>query len=209
MHLTTPQSSKNSLATTTMLHDKLWFKLILTVLLYPMANAALNSLVLYTSIPLFLDSTFTGMAAVLGLPYGLATAILTNVYEEILNGLPGYHLPFALCGMATAVIVWLMVRRKILQTPLQLLLATVLVALTNSILGAIIATFVFGGSTGTNIDIVVAGFVLAFENILSAAFLGRMMVNTVDKAPAVFAAMLYYKWLTHRRGAAILKSPSR
>lgn len=193
MQATTTSSLK--ISPLKVLHSKPWFCLFLAVVVFPLINAGLNVLILYTSIPLFLDSTLTGMAAVLGLPFGLLTAVLTNVYEEVFNGFPGIHLPFALCGVASALIIWLMARRGLLRTPLHLLLGTILVAVANSVLGAIIATFVFGGGTGTNIDVVVAGFVLAFENIFSAAFLGRLVVNMVDKAPAVLAAMLYHYWL--------------
>lgn len=163
----------------------------LAVVVFPSINLGLNELILRTSVPLFLDSIFTACAAVLGLPFGLLTAVLTNFYAEILHGFPGRHLPFALCGIATALIVWAMHRKNLLRTPLHFLAGTLAVALANSVLGAIIATFVFGGGTGSNIDVVVAGFVLALENILSAAFVGRMIVNLVDKAPALLGAMLF------------------
>ncbi len=175
--------------------SKNWFRLILAVLLFPAINLGLNELILKTSVPLFLDSIFTACAAVLGLPFGMLTAVLTNFYAEILHGFPGRHLPFALCGIATALIVWAMCRKKMLRTPLHFLLGTISVALANSVLGAIIATFVFGGGTGSNIDVVVAGFALAFENILSAAFIGRMIVNLIDKAPAILGAMLFFRLL--------------
>lgn len=167
-----------------------WFRLALAVLILPAINAGLNMLIQATPIPLFLDSIGTGIAAVFGLPYGLLTALATNLLEEPLTGFPGTHAPFALCGMATALIIWWMVKTDRTRTPLQFIYGTVLVTLANSLLGALIAVFVFSGGTGTNIDVAVAGFTLALNNILSAAFLARLAVNLIDKAPVVLAAMI-------------------
>jgi len=180
--------SQNSTARARLLEAK-WFRMVLAALILPAINAGLNRLILTTPIPLFLDSIGTGVAAVLGLPYGLLTALATNLIEEALNGFTWTHLPFAICGLATVLIVWWMVRTNRTNTPLQFIYGTFLVALANSVLGALIAVFVFGGGTGTNIDVAVAGFSLALDDILSAAFLARLAVNLIDKAPVVLAAM--------------------
>jgi len=164
---------------------------VLALVALPLANIALNRLVLFTSVPLFLDSIGTALsAAVLGLPWGLGTALLTNAYQELFEGFALRHLPFAICGMATALLAWLETRRR--REPLigRFMLLTVSVAFANSLLGAIVATFVYGGGTGANIDVIVAGFALAFKGIFSAAFLARVPVNLVDKAPAALAALL-------------------
>ena len=174
-----------------MILQKTAFRLAAALLVLPALNVALNRLILFTSVPLFMDSIGTALSAALfGLPLGLATAVLTNGFGELVAGLPGVHLPFALCGMATALIVHVMVRRDRFSTPLHFFLATLLVALANSVLGAIIATFVFGGGTGVNIDVIVSGFALAFGDIFSAALIARVAVNIIDKAPAVFLAMV-------------------
>lgn len=172
-----------------------WFRLVLAGLILPAINAGLNMLIQTTPVPLFLDSIGTGVAAVMGLPYGLITAVATNLLEEVFTGFAGTHAPFAICGMATALIVWWMVRTQRTQTPMQFIYGTFLVALANSILGAVIAVFVYGGGTGTNIDVAVAGFALALDNIISAAFLARLAVNLLDKAPVVLAAMLTARFL--------------
>jgi energy-coupling factor transport system substrate-specific component len=178
-------------ATISMLLQKPVFRLAIAVLVLPVLNVALNRLILFTSVPLFMDSIGTAVsAAVFGLPLGLATAVLTNAFGELAAGFPMIHLPFALCGMATALIVHTLVRWNRFSTPLNFFLASLLVALANSILGAIIATFVFGGGTGVNIDVIVSGFALAFGDIFSAALIARVAVNIIDKAPAVFLAMM-------------------
>ena len=166
-------------------------RLALALLVLPALNVALNRLILFTSIPLFMDSIGTVLSTVLlGLPLGLATAVLTNGFGELLAGFPLIHLPFALCGMATALIVDALVKQKRFSTPPHFILATLLVALANSVLGAIIATFVFGGGTGVNIDVIVSGFALAFGDVFSAALIARVAVNIIDKSPAVFLGMV-------------------
>ncbi len=52
-------------------------------------------------------------------------------------------------GLATAWIVHVLIRRNMFSTPVHFILATFLVAIANSILGAIIATFVSGGGPGS------------------------------------------------------------
>lgn len=175
--------------------EKKWFRIIIAALILPAINAELNMLIQTTPVPLFLDSIVTGVAAVMGLPYGLATAVATNLLEEVFMGFEGTHAPFAICGMATALIVWWMVQTQRTHTPMQFIYGTFLVALANSILGAVIAIFVYGGGTGTNIDVAVAGFALALDNILSAAFLARLAVNLLDKALVVLAAFLTARFL--------------
>lgn len=184
-----------------MLLQKTAFRLVAALLVLPVFNVALNRLILFTSVPLFMDSIGTALsAAVFGLPLGLATAILTNGFGELVAGFPLVHLPFALCGMATALIVDTMVKRERFSTPIHFFLATLLVALANSVLGAMIATFVFGGGTGVNIDVIVSGFALAFGDIFSAALIARVAVNIIDKAPAVFLAMVTLRAVTGMTG---------
>lgn len=174
--------------------EKPAFRLVAALLILPALNTAFNRLILFTAVPLFMDSIGTAISAALfGLPLGLATAVLTNGFGELVAGFPMVHLPFALCGMATALIVHLMVKGARFSTPLNFVVATVLIALANSVLGAIIATFVFGGGTGVNIDVIVSGFALAFGDIFSAALIARVAVNIIDKAPAVFLAMMALK----------------
>ena len=166
------------------------------LIVLPGLNLGLNALVVRSSVPLFLDSLGTAASSVLfGLPLGLATAFLTNLYQDAAAGFTFAHLPFAVCGMATAIIVRAAARRAPLWIPARFLAVTGAVALANSVLGAVIATFVFGGGTGVNVDILVAGFMLAFDDMLSASFLARLAINLVDKAPAILAAALAQRWL--------------
>lgn len=154
----------------------------------PLANALLCRL--FKDLPLFMDSIFTALAAaVLGPWQGLLVAILTNGYIEALTGFGGLHLPFALCGAATALLVAAAVRSRRSWTPLGAAAAVLAVTLANAVLGAAIATFVYGGSTRVNIDSIAAGFAVVADSIFTAAFLARLPINVIDKALAVLPAL--------------------
>ncbi len=176
--------------------------LLLTLLLITAAialNALLNFLNELLNLPLFLDTIGTAVAAaVLGTIPGLATALFTNLLFELLYGFPLIHYPFALCGMATALIIGLMAKQGYFSTLLHAVIATILVTLANSLLGATIATFVFGGVTGVSIDFLVTGLLLTGQSILSASFWARVPVNLIDKSIAVFIAFYIYKKIAEK-----------
>ena len=71
----------------------------------------------------------------------------------------------------------------------------------NSLLGALIATYLYGGITGSAaVDYVVVGLLATGRTILSAAFLVRIPANLVDKGIAVFAAFFLLRHLSRRFG---------
>ena len=82
----------------------------LSATLLPLANV-LVGLAVKDRLPFFMDSIFTAVAAAVWGPWqGLAAAVMTNAFFELPGGFTGTNLPFALCGMATALIVWGFVR---------------------------------------------------------------------------------------------------
>jgi len=158
--------------------------------LMPLANV-LVGLAVKDRLPFFMDSIFTAVAAAVWGPWqGLATAVMTNAFFEVPGGFNGTNLPFAVCGVATALIVWAFVRSGHHRGPLGSILCVAAVTLANSLLGALVATFVFGGGTRSNIDDVVAGFAMFTDSVLTAAFLARIPINFIDKAIAVVPALL-------------------
>ncbi len=108
-------------------------------------------------------------------------------------------LPFAICNMSTGLIVGLMAGKGLFRSGTHALAAVLLVTASNSLLGALIATFLYGGITGTAaVDYVVVGLLAAGRTVLSAAFLARIPANLVDKGIAVFAAFVLQGYLSRR-----------
>ena len=145
-------------------------------------NTALN-------LPFFLDAFGTAVAAAtVGLVPALIVAVGTNALFEVAYGFSLTHLPFALCGIATVLIVRAFVRRGRLRNVGDLVVASLAVAMANAILGGFIAAFVFGGITGVGIDFLVTGLVSSGQSLLSASFWARVPANIIDKTLAVFVA---------------------
>jgi energy-coupling factor transport system substrate-specific component len=141
------------------------------------------------SLPFFLDSIGTAIvAATAGLLPALIVAIGTNALFEIAYGFNLTHFPFALCGIATAVIVRAFVRTGRFQTAGHMVVASLAVAAANAILGSIVASYLYGGVTGVGIDFLVAGLVASGQSLFSASFWARVPANIIDKSIAIFAA---------------------
>jgi energy-coupling factor transport system substrate-specific component len=141
-------------------------------------------------IPLFMDSIGTAIVASIMGPYvGAVSGVLFNIISSIIGG-NLLASAFGLVNMATAFIVGFMARAGKFKTFKDALITTVLVGVTNAMMGAPIAVVVYGGIQGGGVDLVTAGFLALGNNILSAAFLARVPVNLVDKGIAVFAAWL-------------------
>jgi energy-coupling factor transport system substrate-specific component len=164
--------------------------LVLCATLLPLLNI-LFGLAAQDRVPFFMDSIFTAVAAALWGPWqGVATAVITNGMQEVLFGFTGNNLPFAICGVATALIVAAFVRTGHYRSLLGSILCIALVTLANSLLGALIATFLFGGGTRSNIDEIVAAFALFTNTVFTAAFLARIPINFIDKAVAVVPSFI-------------------
>jgi len=168
----------------------LWFVVVIT-LLGIVFNGFLNLLNTTLNLPLFFDSIGTAViAALFGPLAGVVVGLLTNLFLELLYGFPWIHAPFALCGVATALIVGYMAKARRFNTLFDAVIVSLLVTLANSVLGAVIATFLFGGITGVAIDYLVTGFLVSGQSILSATFWARIPANLIDKTIAVFTALL-------------------
>ncbi|MFO8078829.1 MAG: ECF transporter S component [Armatimonadota bacterium] len=152
-------------------------------------NVLLNAVNTALNLPFFLDAIGTALAAAtLGLVPALVVAVGTNVLFELVYGLTLTHLPFAVCGIATVLIVRGFLRVGWFSSIGHAVLTSLAVAFANAVLGAIIAAFVFGGITGVGVDYLVSGLVASGHSLLSASFWARIPANTIDKTVAVFVA---------------------
>lgn len=153
-------------------------------------------------LPFFFDSILTACAgALFGWLPGLIAGFWTNLACEVIFGFPMTILPFAICNMSTGLIVGIMADRGLFRSSLHALIAVVLVTASNSLLGALIATYLYGGITGSAaVDYVVIGLLATGRTVLSSAFLARIPANLVDKGISVFAAFILLGFLSRRFG---------
>ncbi len=146
--------------------------------------------------PIFMDSIFTIMtAALFGLWPSVVVGILTNFFIEAINGFPGIYMPFIPINLFTALITTLFVYKKLFETPTQAFWLIIVLAIVNSLLGALIVSFFFGGFTNLSIDNIVRGVIITGHSVFSSAFIVRLVVNVVDKGPAVMLSFFIYKWI--------------
>ncbi len=160
----------------------LWL-IAVSILLGMLFNVYMEKLNTLLKLPFFFDSIATAtVAALFGPIPGVILGFLTNLFQEVINNFEGIYYPWGLCGASTGLIVGLMARSNRFNKTIHAILATVFVTLSNSILGSIIATFLFGGITGVQIDYLVTGLIAAGQSIMSSTFLARLPSNVIDKA---------------------------
>lgn len=167
-----------------------WLVLCL-VLAGGLINAATSWLNMALHSPLYFDSICTAVVAALAGPLpGVATGLVTHLFMEAFHGFSGAFIPFVLCNMATGLIVGLFARRRSPKGPLGPMACALAVTLANAIIGGMVAYFVFGGRTNHGSDNLVTALILAGQSLFQAVFWARIPANLVDKAIAVFFAVL-------------------
>ena len=162
-------------------------------------NSLLNLLNHALGLPLFLDSIFTILtAAAFGVWPGILVGLLTNCFMEVMQGLPGYLLPFASVNILSAIIAVMLARRGLFENIGGAVIAIIALALGNALAGAFVVTLVFGGMTHEPVDLIVRSIILTGQSIFTSAFLARVLINTVDKGIAVVIVYLMLNYVLPR-----------
>lgn len=170
--------------------DNKIIRIIIAVIVGSILNGFVGALTSWLSFPLFLDTTFTIIiAAFYGWIPGAITGLLSNVCVDALLGFTGFALSFAPVNILSGVLIGVLRQRGRFKTVQDGVFALVCVTLLNAVLGALISNIVFSGFNYEAIDLVVTSLVLTGQNMWTAAFLTRIPVNLLDKAPGVFAAL--------------------
>jgi len=159
-------------------------------------NCALSFMNTSLKLPFFIDSVGTAIAASVTGPWvGALTGALTNGAMDLMYGAAGEHLPFAVVNAVTGIMVGFAARYGFLRNVGHIVAVITAVAVANAALGALIVTLVYGGTSGSVIDYIVAGFTLTTSSKLFAAFMARVPANLVDKSLTVGAAAILLWWL--------------
>ena len=159
-------------------------------------NLVFRQLCIWLNLPFFFDSIGTAIAASLGglLP-GILTGILTNGIQELFYGFTWEYYPWALCSVSTAVVVWWFVKLRKFSKHRHAVYASIIVTLSNSIIGAIIAAYMYEGITGVPIDYIVSGLMLSGRSAFYSALAARIPSNLIDKSITVFIAFFLYNYM--------------
>jgi len=162
------------------------------VLLGTIANVAVAlAFATIPHLPLFMDTIFTVTVTLTGgLVAGLLTGFFSNILLAVARAFLGFddlhHLAYALCNMASALVVYLYTRnRKEGLKPFDIILLSILVCLGNSIPGALISTFLYNNWDLFASDYLYVDLLTQGIKGLPASILSRIPMNLADKFIAV------------------------
>ena len=149
--------------------------------------------------PLYLDSVMTiAVTALCGLVPGLICAFGSNLLLSIFAHTGIF---FSACHLSTALIAWLVFRTERKNHPNEKLLsadsfmwAGFLAAISNSIIGDTISTFVYGANTSIpQVDNAVQGIYVVIRSLPVAAYIGGTITNFVDKLVSATVCLFIYR----------------
>ena len=149
--------------------------------------------------PLYLDSVMTiAVTALCGLVPGLICAFGSNLLLSIFAHTGIF---FSACHLSTALIAWLIFRSERKNHPNEKLLsadsfmwAGFLAAISNSIIGDTISTFVYGSNTSIpQVDNAVQGIYVVIRSLPVAAYIGGTITNFVDKLVSATICLFIYR----------------
>ncbi len=149
--------------------------------------------------PLYLDSIMTiAVVALCGLVPGLICAFGSNLLLSIFTHTGIF---FATCHLSTALIAWMVFRTERKNHPKEKLLsadsfmwAGFLAAISNSIIGDTISTFVYGANTSIpQVDNAVQGIYVVIRSLPVAAYIGGTITNFVDKLVSATVCVFIYR----------------
>lgn len=149
--------------------------------------------------PLYLDSVMTiAVTALCGLIPGLICAFCSNLLLSIFAHTGIF---FSACHLSTALIAWLVFRTERKNHPNEKLLsadsfiwAGFLAAISNSIIGDTISTFVYGANTSIpQVDNAVQGIYVVIRSLPVAAYIGGTITNFVDKLVCATICLFIYR----------------
>ena len=149
--------------------------------------------------PLYLDSVMTiAVTALCGLVPGLICAFCSNLLLSIFAQTGIF---FSECHLSTALIAWMVFRTERKNHPNEKLLsadsfmwAGFLAAISNSIIGDTISTFVYGANTSIpQVDNAVQGIYVVIRSLPVAAYIGGTITNFVDKLVSATICLFIYR----------------
>ena len=155
------------------------------------------------SVPLYLDSTMTmAVSALCGISFGIICAIISNGILFLSNSV---LIPFVLCHILTAVLAGLTFRHHRNRTQNArltfdvFLWAGVWSAISNGLLGDIMANHMFDTSTASPIlDGSVLGLYVVFNNLTIATYLSGLFTNISDKLLSASISFVIYALISKK-----------
>lgn len=155
---------------------------LLAILLIPI-GIAINfvgaQIVLLLKLPIYLNTIGTILTAMIGGPWvGMVTGASTNLVVGITNPV---SFAFTPVQMAVGLVVGLLSMKGMYTKLWKVILSSFAVVLTVLVVASPIQVLMFGGATGNSSDAVVATFLASGQQIWTAVFSTKILVESVDK----------------------------
>ena len=180
---------------------------LIVIALCAALNFSIGSIVYLIKLPIYLDSIGTILCALLLAPslgVGFVSAALAGLIGVMLIGLlVNPFLPwFALTAVAIAAVSAFLTARSVeifrarpmpvAAFAVRVILYGIATGIVAAVISAPIVAYLFGGVTGSGSAFIVALFLKAGQQVLSAALFSGLAADPVDKTLQVlFAALLY------------------
>lgn len=155
---------------------------LLAILLIPI-GIAINfvgaQIILLLKLPIYLNTIGTILTAMIAGPWvGMITGASTNLVVGITNPV---SFAFTPVQMAVGLVAGLLSMRGMYTKLWKVILSSFAVVLTVLIVASPIQVLMFGGATGNSSDAVVATFLASGQQIWTAVFSTKILVESVDK----------------------------
>lgn len=155
---------------------------LLAILLIPI-GIAINfvgaQIILLLKLPIYLNTIGTILTAMIAGPWvGMVTGASTNLVVGITNPV---SFAFTPVQMAVGLVVGLLSMKGMYTKLWKVILSSFAVVLTVLIVASPIQVLMFGGATGNSSDAVVATFLASGQQIWTAVFSTKILVESVDK----------------------------
>ncbi len=159
------------------------------------------------NLPLFLDSIGTILTAVILGPWiGAATGFVSNLIVGIF-GTP-ISIPFGLVNAAIGIVAGYLARRRGYEDLLTPLLLTLILTFLCPALATPLVVYLFGGVSGSGIDLYWVLMMESGHRIFSSAFLVRLPANLADKLISTYLVLGIIRFLPRRwKGIAARPEP--
>lgn len=163
------------------MNKRLWLVLVPVGIALNVVGGMLNTTL---KLPLFLDTIGTMLVAVTCGPWlGALAGGLSNVIVSISSPMDMW---FAIVNVLIGLIVGYVALWRGYRDWISPLIAGLLTAIAASIVGPWIAVYIYGGLTGSVLDVAVAGLLKSGQELFSAVFISRVLPNFADKLLSAF-----------------------
>ena len=144
-------------------------------------------------LPFYLDLIGTTIAGAIGGGIvAVAVAVLSSVFQGLF--INPIYFPFMVVSVANALIIGLCARKGFFDSFAKAVIPWALIVVTSTIVASTVSILVFGGVTGaTGSSVLTATFMAATENVIKSVVSSSFIVESIDKAIAVFVSVIVLK----------------